>query len=341
MPNQRQLIRESFLNNKVIFVDGFVGGGKTLLGQIIASLDSVEMWVHRPLVEQVCGLYAHNEINEASAISLLRCCFDNEAYSQALLRDSNFRYQDHSSIFKYPKKIEYLKRIFNSNDQDLYNQFLEDDRTLHFMTHSITAISEPIFKSLGNRLIFCRLIRCPSSIYMLNHLANWSKRWGKEPRNGMICIDVHGEKVPYFIVNRVEEYAKADEYERAIIMLEEWLVEGHKISDKKSDKIIEFPFEKFVFKPHEFIEKVSLKLGKTINQKTIKEMKKQRVPRKSLDDAPKNHVFEIRGRKKPEKHLPPKDQILKELKELKNFLKPHVFKRVQILSDEYVSRYLD
>ena len=341
MPNQRPLSRESFLNNKVIFADGFVGGGKTLLGQIIASLDGVEMWVHRPLVEQLCGLHAHGEINEASAVNLLNCCFDNEAYSQALLRDSNFRPYDHSSIFKYPKKIEYLKRIFNSNDADLFNQFAEDNRALHFMSHGITAISEPIFQSLGDRLIFCRLTRCPSNIYMLNHLAHWSKRWGKESRNGMICNDVNGEKVPYFIVNRVEEYAKADEHERAIIMLEEWLVEGHKISDKKNTKIIEIPFENFVFKPHEFIEKIAVKLGKTINKKTIKEMKNQRVPRKSLDDAPKNKVFEIRGRKKPEKHFSPKDQILEELKELKNFLQPHSFKRVQNLSDEYVSRYLD
>ena len=84
--------------------------------------------------------------------------------------------------------------IFNSNDVDLFNQFTEDNRTLHFMSHGITAISEPIFQSLGDRLIFCRLTRCPTSIYMLNHLANWSKRWGKESRNGMICNDVNGYK---------------------------------------------------------------------------------------------------------------------------------------------------
>ena len=50
-------------------------------------------------------------------------------------------------------------------------------------------------------------------MYMLNHLARWSKRWGNESRNGMMCNDINGEMVPHFILERIDEYANANEYE--------------------------------------------------------------------------------------------------------------------------------
>ena len=148
MSPQGQLTRKSYLENKIIFVDGFVGGGKTLFCQLVSSLDKVEMWVHRPLVEQVSGLYAHKNIDLNTAVSLLNCCFDNEIYCQALLRDQNFRHFDHSSVFKFPKKSEYLKRVLNSNDLELFEKFINEKRVLHFMSHGITPHIEPIHKAL-------------------------------------------------------------------------------------------------------------------------------------------------------------------------------------------------
>lgn len=340
MPKERQLSRESFLQNKIIFVDGFVGGGKTLFSQIISSLDRVEMWVHRPLVEQVCGLYSHKNIDMNTAVSLLNCCFDNEIYNQSLLRDQNFRPYDHSSVFKYPTKQDYIHRMSNSNDQELFKKFINDKRVLHFMSHGITALSAPIFESLGDRLIFCRLTRCPSSIYMLNHLARWSKRWGKESRNGMMYNDIKGQKVPHFIVNRIEDYAKADEYERAIIMLEEWLEEGNKIKDDKKFNIIEIPFERLVFEPMKYMKQISSELNIKISKGVFKEMKKQKVPRKSLDDAPDSSIFEKYGWKKPTKHLSVEDQIAEEIKEMRSYLKPNMMKRVEILVENYSARHL-
>jgi hypothetical protein len=339
-PNSK-LIRKSYLDNKIIFVDGFIGGGKTLFSQLISSIDRVEMWVHRPLIEQVCGLYAHKNIDLNSAINLLKCSFDNEIYNQALLRDQNFRHYDHSSLFKHPKKIEYLKRIFNPNDEDLFKRFINEQRVLHFMSHGITAISDPIFQSLGDRLVFCRLTRSPSSIYMLHHLARWSKRWGNESRNGMMCIEIGEEKVPQFIVNRIDEYANGNEYDRAVIMLEEWLEEGNKVADKQSLDIVEIPFERLVFEPLKYIEKISTRLEIKISTKVYKEMRKQKVPRRSLDDAPSSNIFKGYGWRKPLHHLSVKDQINSEIKEMEDYLKPAMIKRVKRLVEDYTSRHLD
>ena len=275
MSPQGQLTRTSYLENKIIFVDGFVGGGKTLFCQLVSSLDKVEMWVHRPLVEQVSGLYAHKNIDLNTAVSLLNCCFDNEIYCQALLRDQNFRHFDHSSVFKFPKK------------------------------------------------------------------ARWSKRRGNESRNGMMCNDINGEMVPHFILERIDEYANANEYERAIIMLEEWIEEGNKVVENKKYQIIEVPFEMLVFNPKKYIQKVSSRLDIELSDNVLREMRRQKVPRKSLDDAPKSSIFQAYGWRQPEKHISAKDQIKDELNEMRGYLKSNMMKRVERLVENYVSRYLD
>ena len=50
-------IRTFSLGNKVIVVDGLVGGGKGLMCSIVSSIPSVEMWLHRQNIEQICSMY--------------------------------------------------------------------------------------------------------------------------------------------------------------------------------------------------------------------------------------------------------------------------------------------
>ena len=70
-------------------------------------------------------------------------------------------------------------------------------------------------------------------------------------------------------------------------------------------------------------------------------MRRQKVPRKSLDDAPKSSIFQAYGWRQPEKHISAKDQIKDELNEMRGYLKSNMMKRVERLVENYVSRYLD
>ena len=45
--NSPTLNRPTNLTNKVIIVDGMIGGGKELVSSIISSLPKVEMWMHK------------------------------------------------------------------------------------------------------------------------------------------------------------------------------------------------------------------------------------------------------------------------------------------------------
>ena len=78
-------------------------------------------------------------------------------------------------------------------------------------------------------------------------------------------------------------------------MLEEWQERGDLFIDeaKKTYKseIIEIPFEEFVFKPEKYLQKITSILGSKIDSKVKKEMRKQRVPRRSLSDAPFDKII--------------------------------------------------
>ena len=54
--------RPGFMTNKVLVVDGLVGGGKALLSQILAALPQVEMWIHREELEQICAMHSLGHI---------------------------------------------------------------------------------------------------------------------------------------------------------------------------------------------------------------------------------------------------------------------------------------
>ncbi|MBT6112480.1 MAG: hypothetical protein HOH03_02615, partial [Candidatus Marinimicrobia bacterium] len=203
--------RPNFIDNKVVVVDGLVGGGKGLISQIISALPGVEMWVHRPQMEQVCGLRHLDHISTKGAVALIKNWVDEEAYNLSMLRNANFRHKDMSSIFKYPRKFSYLFRLFEDVESKAMENFDKNDRILNFMTHSNTAYALPLFEALGKRLIYIRFVRSPMTEYMHNHLARWSNRWGKDIRSGMLLYQ--GEKIggqkkyfPFFLSNNDHNY---------------------------------------------------------------------------------------------------------------------------------------
>ena len=143
---QEKPYRPQFIDNKVIVSDGLIGGGKGLISQILSALPNVEMWIHNPQIEQICGLHHIKHISMDGAVAILRSMFDEEANNLSISRNVNFRFKDMSSIFRYTHKLEYLNRLFESEESKAMKKFVEKGRILNFMTHSNTAYSLPLFK---------------------------------------------------------------------------------------------------------------------------------------------------------------------------------------------------
>ena len=61
--NKNEKIKIRFLinNNKIIFIDGLIGGGKSLIANITGSIKDVDWWRYESKFEQICSLnYSKN-----------------------------------------------------------------------------------------------------------------------------------------------------------------------------------------------------------------------------------------------------------------------------------------
>lgn len=340
--------RSNYLNNKVVVVDGLVGGGKALISSIVGALPKVEMWVHRPEIEQICSMHHLGHITKEGAVSLLKHWFDQEAINLSIVRDINCRPTDRSSIFRDARPLRYLKRLFLEIGDASVQRIIDEQLIVNIMTHSNTGYALPIFDALSDRLVYIRFTRCPMTEYMLIHLTRWSKRWGKDIRSGMLLHkskkndEEFTEDIPFFMLHNEETYLNALPVERAILMLSEWQRRGDAVIDslkKSSAAIIEIPFEKFVFDPNSYIGLIADALETNPDSVTKRMMKKQRVPRASLTDAPKDKVFSKLGWKLPKKHVTVLEEFDATRKIYKNDISTAFMKSLDEITSEYIKRH--
>ena len=340
------LERPDYLDNKVLIVDGLVGGGKGLMSAITGSLPRVEMWLHKPNIDQLCAIKHMGEITSSGAEALLKSWFDEYFYCLSITRNLNIRLSDLSSISKDSRPLRYLARLFKSCGPEAYERVKSEKMVLNIMTHSNTAYSEPIFNSLGSRLVYVRLVRSPMTEYLINHLARWSKRWGDEP-DGMIMHSLKtkpNDRVPFYMLGRESEFIKANFIEKAVLLMDEWQHSGDKFIDnieKKTEaRIIEIPFEKFVFEPLPYINKIAKALNTAPDKVTIKTMKKQKVPRQHLTSAPKSKNYIKQGWELDEKHNNIFDEFSATREIYKSKISSDFLEMLDQNTNDYNERYL-
>ena len=105
--------------------------------------------------------------------------------------------------------------------------------------------------------------------------------------------------IPFIVRGKECEYLGANEMDRAIQLLNEWQLEGDHVIDcmreSSEAQILEIPYEIFVINPHKYMRSIAECLGTTITHATLKAMKKQKVPRKSMTHAPEDATYRHLG----------------------------------------------
>jgi len=341
--------RSNFLNNKIVVVDGLIGGGKGLISAIIGALPKVEMWVHSPKIEQICAMHSLGHTSTEGAEVLIKNWVDEEIVNLSIMRNINCRPSDMTSVFRDARPFRYLKRIFAKIGDASVQRIIDEQSVLNLVTHANSAHSLPLFNALSERLVYIRITRCPMSEYMLNHLAKWSQRWGNDIRSGMILHKIKNtnnelsDEVPFFMLHDEDRYLNASPIERAILMLNEWQTRGDTVIDnlKKSSNatIIEVPYEKFVFEPRSYINQIAVALETEVDQVTRKVMKKQKVPRASLTDAPRFKAYRRVGWKPPKEHLTVLEEFDVTRKKYCNNIPVESMQLLNKITEEYINRY--
>ena len=94
-----EAVRSGHLAEKIVFVDGLWGCGKTMLSPIVAAFDRVELMTYAYEVEQICSLFYLNRISRDATLTMIRALTDRQLYDTMMGRSTNFRFSDLSSAF--------------------------------------------------------------------------------------------------------------------------------------------------------------------------------------------------------------------------------------------------
>ena len=275
-----------YKKNKIIVTDGMMGGGKTLICNLVSGIKNVEQWIYDSNIERICALNNLNRINVSVSADFIKKIYNEKYFDNFILRHSNFRDKDFSSIKNHPRSREIIKRL-KMTDKVAEKKVKKAANILQFMTHTLTPYAEPVFKAFEKKLLYIIILRNPSNLFALKSMARWTDLFKKiDSRDGRINYYSKKYKVnlPYELNKaNTNHYSELNNYEKAIYLIEDYYYKSlkslFKFSKKyKSDYII-IPFEKLTTNPNYYLKKISQKLGSKLDKVFLENMKKNKVPR--------------------------------------------------------------
>jgi len=287
----KQLSRRPYMAEKIIFVDGLSGSGKSLVSMLISSLERVELLSFLYELESYCILYNLEKLSMDAAKTMVRIQTDLKLYNTMMGRDVNFRPTDLSSAVKSHNSAQYLQRLFEPGDEVIPDIIQYKKPILNLCVHNLLSYSQPIWEALGKRCVFVNVVRHP--VYMVHQQS--AQMEVPDIRDLAIHYDYNSQDIPYFVNNWEELYLKSNSLERAIYYSREMSrrnqKNGHDIKQKYSSQILTIPFELFVLNPESWIQDIAKKLGVSTTNVTRTIMSEQNIPRDKVSAGPVSDLY--------------------------------------------------
>mgnify|MGYP000011037795 FL=1 len=276
-----ELHRKNTYQNKTIFIDGMWRCGKSLLTPLVGALDNVDKVKFDYHSEWVSVLHFLGKVDLNTTKILLNMYSDLTTYNNFLGREINIRPKDDSGIFKNPKSLNYLLRIFKDDTSDISKE-IEIKKPIQLInTHNVFQISEPLVESFNERLLFLRCVRNP--VYNILDWAEYFEKVGEDPREMNFYL---GKKqIPWFVSQDNQDlFASVSLIEKAAIMYIELESLSEKIESKKifnEKNLLVIPFEKLTKDPNFFMSEICKRLDIANDKSYQKLYKKLKLPRPS------------------------------------------------------------
>jgi len=316
MKKNIKTIRDETLLEQLILVDGKPGCGKTLFTAIIAAMERVELLNFSAELENLCALNFLKKIDNDAVDSMIRIQTDLIIYETMMSRRTNFRPGDLSSVFRDVDIWSYFKRLFSKGEENVPELIKKERPILHFATHNLLAFSEPIFRSLGERVAIIEVIRHP--LYMLiqqtlNQINHYNP--SGTARQFHLYIRHGNQQVPFWNYGQEELYINSNPVERAIHEMNKLTELSENFKKQESGggnvKILTIPFELFVIDPWPYLAQIEKLLGCKVTKKTKRMIKKQNVPRKKISDGIPLSIYKRCGWEPPVSDFTEKEELKK------------------------------
>ncbi|MDC0969268.1 hypothetical protein OAS37_02245 [Alphaproteobacteria bacterium] len=300
--DKRYIGKSSSFKNTVVFVNGFNGSGKTLLAPIVSALPKVELASFAYPIEWASMILYSGNLTPSAYEEFVKMYVDESIYNQQMSRSVNFRFSDLSSVFKSTKKLTYFLRLFQKGDDHVVEIIKNKSPISCFTTNYLLPFFPSLHGALNKRLVFIETVKDPLTMFEQAHILR--RR----------IINTSSEKDFTFRsfsgrqnLNFLDLYASEKLFtNNDILSLEANLVEWlERVVDftinfesrNNRSEVFFVPFENFVINPMPILKEISRKIGVNIDKNTLKEMKKQKVPRKILSAGLKLPIYRRYGAK--------------------------------------------
>ena len=331
------ICRDARIAETVVLSNGLPGCGKTMLAPIISSLARVELMRYATPLENVCILRHFEQIESQGAVSMIKILTDQDLYQSMMSRETNFRFSDLSSVWRYSHPWRYVKRLFLTGDSAIIPRIQKEHPILHLVTHNLLGISRVLFDALQERLRIIEVVRHP--LYMVKQWYTWMPEVGITPRGFTPWVQFEGRSLPWFAFGWEELFLRSNAMDRTIYAMDHlWRLSEKalkELSPQERQQVQIIPFEQYVTNPEPFMQDMEKLLGTTMNSATRRMMKKQKVPRKMYADGIGLKIYRYYGWEPPTKGASEKEEFEKRRK----FVAAEASPKAMELFDNYCHEY--
>ena len=187
MENLRTVFRDKSLSERIVFIDGLSGSGKSMISPLISSLESSEIWLINHIYEFTLIMHSLGHISLDAAETIIKTYVDLDCYNLMIGRNVNYRPTDDSSVQKNQLQNVYDERRLGDEGAIIEERVNKENPINIFMSHYIFSESKPLFSALDNRLkIFVVPVRHP--YWLVEHWINqdWDNRMSDDIRDPSI-----------------------------------------------------------------------------------------------------------------------------------------------------------
>lgn len=336
-----RVTRQVHVAPQIVFLDGLTGTGKTMLGPLVGSLARVEVLRIEHTYEYLCEMHHLGRMERDATEALLGMYADLACYDTMIARNTNFRSGDLSGVWSNPFPWRYVRRL-RMPDGDVVSARIEAERPiLQVLTHQAISAMGAAFSAYGDRVRFIEAVRHP--LFLLEHWLTYIDRHGTDPRDFTVWIEHDGHALPWFAQGWEERYLTASAFDRVIHTIDHLTRACDSfiasLPDDARARVLEVPFEQFVFEPDPWMERICELLGTEATPATRKVMRAQRVPRALIAAGPAKDVYRRYGWKAPDRGETERSEYESKREYAAAMASPEALEVLDSLSEEYERRW--
>ena len=333
--------RKSHMAERVVFVDGQAGCGKSMFSRIIASLERVELLTYSYEIEYFCALQFLGKLSSDATQTLIRLKSDLQLYNLMMGREANFRPSDLSSVFSDHNPTRYFQRLMLPGDEAIPENVRRERPILNLATHQLLPFSEPIWQSLGNRCVFVEVVRHP--LYMVRQQELNMVRLPGDVRDFLLNIEYKGHEFPFYAHGWEYLLVDASPMEQTIHSIDQLTGRTEKMKRQMKEKydalILTVPFEPFVLDPEPWLTKIADALETNIVDSTRKVMLDQNVPRDKIAQGIDSEIYRRCGWTPPREDTDEREELKVRREDAARTTSKEVLVILDRLCDEYEKKY--